>query len=436
VEHYRNKGYKLNDEDYVFCPNIEPYKCLDKYMKEENLNDLKLYLAVAVTAPFMQNIRSSLWISNPAEVSEDGKLSETCEEQYQRGLSEMENLIPFDLDQIYTKKHYSKEFRDGFQKIVDEFHSEYKKAINICGYGPTIRANMLKKLDKMKVYSLCPDDKTYEKLRIPYDLTTAEEGGNLADNLLKVYAYCADMERMTIGTKETSIDWWYPDEQVFDCLLPKENNAFFNSSTNIAVFFHGVIGTDSLFTSNPEEDPEIDTKNLAYLACTIGHEMGHAFDFQGSCFDEDGYLVDIWGDDDKSVYQQKVDKLADIYDSINVCTIPAKKKAYYQDGHKTVGEAMADLGGTEIALRILKEKYPGRDDLIQKFYIYTAEQWIDTSWDNYSEWQVKAVQGDVHPCPRARTNGVTSMMEDYYRVFDVKETDAMYVAPEDRVRLW
>ena len=98
---------------------------------------------------------------------------------------------------------------------------------------------------------------------------------------------------------------------------------------------------------------------------------------------------------------------------------------------------MADLGGTEIALRIIKHKYPGRDDLIRSFFEQTAEQWLNT--DDYDWLYEKAAdyyREEVHPFFRQRANGVASMMDEFYRVFDVRETDAMYVAPEDRVQIW
>jgi putative endopeptidase len=61
---------------------------------------------------------------------------------------------------------------------------------------------------------------------------------------------------------------------------------------------------------------------------------------------------------------------------------------------------------------------------------------MTTKEDRLEPYEKDGYLKDVHPLTRPRTNGVASMMDDYYRVFDVKETDAMYVAPEDRVRLW
>ncbi|MBR6230270.1 MAG: Ig-like domain-containing protein [Eubacterium sp.] len=436
AEHFRKKGYDLSDKDVVYCTGIGASQCLDSYMKEKNLGILKMYLAEAAAYPLTEYVRENYRIALPQDVDKDGKLTGDAEEQYRKGMSATEMLLPYDLDQIYTRKVYPKGFQEGFQALVEEFRQAYRKAIESSGYGSTIRANMLKKIDNLKVYSLFPDDETYKKFQIPYDLTTAEEGGNLADNLLKIRTYEADMERMTVGTKENSIAWWYPDERVFDSFLPKENNAFYNPLSNTAVFPHGSVGPEGLFTLNATGNAEVEVQNLAYLASLIGHEMGHAFDFQGTMFDEKGYLADLWGDDDKSGYQRKVDKLADIYGSLVMCTMTDRKTAYYQNGHKVVGEAMADLGGTETSLRILKEKYPGRDDLVQQFYRHTAEQWLDTKWEHLVEREVMMNRGDVHPAPRARANGVASMMDDFYRVFDVKEGDPMYVSPEDRVSLW
>ena len=440
-EHMQKKGYKVSENDLIQVVAPAGYTVLnDCLAKESNLNILKYYLADVATFHLLEYSRLSLkaaYIMNPEIYSDldDSEKQQSLEEDYLKQMEGLESAVPWDLDHIYTKTVYPADYKTRFEKLVQEYKATYREAIEESKYDPTFKANMLKKIDNLKVSSLYPDDATYKKYEIPYDLTTAAEGGNLAENLLKVYQYRANLECMTVGTKYGSMDWWFLEDDLFQG-LPSTLNAFYDFSNNHCIFMHGGIGLNILFYEETGDETETEIKNLGYLATTIGHEMGHVFDTTGSLFDEKGDLVDPWGSDDLNVYYDKVNKLAQLYDSMAFYADRAGKKAYYQDGFKVIGEAMADLGGTEISLRIIQKKYPGRDDLIRKFYRYSAEQWMSTEQDEIPPYGISEIQNDVHPAPRQRANGVASMMDEFYRVFDVSETDAMYVAPEDRVSLW
>ena len=440
-EHLQKKGYKFSETDMMQVTAPGGFIVLNKYMADEkNLAVLKMYLIEAATYELLQYSRLSLKVSyekNP-EISEGDAAAQEkqLEEEYQKQMTNLEDLIPWDFDHIYTKTVYPSDFKPRFEKLVQEYRTAYHDAIAASEYGETFKTNMLKKIDNLKVDCLYPDDATYKKYELPYDLTTAGEGGNLADNLLRVRQYRADLECMTIGTLYGSMDWWYVNDDLFQS-MPSTPNAYYDFSNNRCVFFHGDIGLNIMFYEDSGNEIETEVKNLGYLSTTIGHEMGHAFDNLGSMFDHTGKMVNPWGSDDSSVYNDKVNKLAQIYSSLVVYADRTGKKAYYHTGSKVVGEAMADLGGAEISVRIIKKKYPGRDDLIQKFYRYNAEQWMTTDSDNdLPEYAVNELLQDEHPVNRQRVNGVASMTDDFYRVFDVQETDAMYVAPEDRVRLW
>ncbi len=440
-EHLEKKGYKLSDKTIVQVEHPGAYLTLNKYLaNEKNLEILKLYLTDASTFFFTQQTRAEMRIAYEAhpsllEMSGAGSVEEAVENGYKKTMGNPEVALPWDLDHIYTDTVYPKDYKAKFEKMVQEYKDTYREAIQSSEYGDTFKANMLKKLDKMKALCLYPGDQTYKNYEIPYDLVTAAEGGNLADNLLKIRQYQADLECMTVGSSMCEYDWWYPNDALFQS-LPNENNAYYVYMNNVCYFFHGGIGLNGLFFENPTDSPEIDAKNIGYMATTIGHEMGHAFDSNGCLFNEDGKMVDPWGTDDSSVYSAKVDKLSSIYDSFLKYGDLEEKKSYYNDGNRVIDEAMADLGGTEISLRLLKKKYPNRDDLIKSFFEYTAEQWMSTQYDILPANMLPDVLRDPHPDPLSRTNGVASMMDEFYRIFDVKETDAMYVAPEDRVVLW
>ena len=43
---------------------------------------------------------------------------------------------------------------------------------------------------------------------------------------------------------------------------------------------------------------------------------------------------------------------------------------------------------------------------------------------------------DVHSLPRYRVNGILPHIDAWYEAFGIKESDKLYISPEQRVRLW
>ena len=440
-EHFEKKGYPVYDDETIRFSNQGVYVLLEKYLaKKKNLDILKLYLAEAATYKLLKYSRRAIRVTYEAypellQIMGATSIDEAVDNQFRLTMDTLPGEIQWDVDHLYTKLVFPEGYKAQFEKLVQEYLGAYRDAISECEYNDSFKTNMLKKLDKMRLECLYPDEETYKNYCIPYDLVTADEGANLAENLLKTYQYHADLERMVIGKKGGELVWWNSDESLFE-KMPSENNAYYERLTNKCIFCYGVVGLNGIFFDNPDGNPELEVKNLGYMATTIGHEMGHAFDDKGSLFNEDGMFFNSWGDGGSALYDAKVKKLSEIYGSLLMYADPVKKIAYYQDGMKVIGEAMADLSGTEISLRIIQKKYPGRDDLIQKFFRYTAEQWMTTEEDYIDPMFLSKYQKNEHPLSRSRTNGVVSMMDEYYRVFNVSDSDPMYVAPEDRVQLW
>ncbi len=441
-DYFKKIGFDLKDDTLVFFAEDNVLKRMNEYMKsEENLDMLKGYTALVVLQSLNFYTRTGIEleyrlsnIDNPEELTEE-KIKEYIDQRQEYFLDAIEYEIPWDVDQVYTKRYYSKTYKQEFEKLVDDFVGEYETAISESWMSDKAKKNMLKKLSKTKFNNLYPNEEEYKLLTVRDDMVTAQEGGNFADNLIVLQKNKADLMRLTIGKESGSYTWWAPSRSI-DILTfaPWTNNASFDWVRNQAFFAH--VGISAFFKSNPDNNEDTDVRNIAYMAGTIGHEIGHGYDNLGSCFNGDGNIENLWTDEDKESYNKKVDKLADFYEHSMAYPDFENNTARYQDGKNVVGEAMADLGGTEIALRILKKKYPNDDNKIRQFYKHTAQMWLNTSVDGISGDILDVRINNEHPAYRLRTNNVASMMDEFYRVFEVKESDAMYVNPEDRVVLW
>ncbi len=437
----KDKGYKIDDSTPVYISGGKTLKSFDNVIASGDcLNGLKGLAILTSVTNFLSYTRPGSELNYRYMMGDDiDKLSaKDIEEEVTRRVNvlydDICSLAPYDLDHVYTDTYYSDTYKPNFEKLAQAFADEYKVAIADSWMSEKAKKNMLKKVNQMKFNSLYPTDEEYKLLCVKDDLKTANEGGTLAGNLKYVFKTQADLLRMTVCEDVKKYTWWAPGGRLSDGPKPWDLNAFYDPYVDEAYFCHKYLVNS--YVDNPTDSKDINVMNLGYLAVTIGHEIGHAFDNNGSCFNADGDIENLWTDDDYNVYQNKCNKLANVYDTMIGYVDLAHNKAFYQKGNAVVNEAMADLGGTEIGLRIVKKLYPNDDEAVRNFFKYSAKQWVSTEEHDMSGDNYIYRLDNEHPMYRLRANGVPSMIDDYYKVFDVKETDGMYVAPDKRVTLW
>ncbi len=440
--HYDNRS----DDSLVEVRNFSMIDIMEEYATEKKLDALKGYAIIRALHDFgvysPKGVAADFELMTAGSITDTEKREEIIDRLLSSGLDNIVDQIPWDFDQVYTDDVYEDGFKEETENLVERYVKTYRDAISNCWMGAKAKKNMLAKVDKMRFFSAFPDSSEYKGMEIQDDLKTAAENGTFGENLLLLKKYRNDLLHLLVGHKECERGWmaFEGTNPVTDIMGPWNNNAYYDNRLNAAYFCH--VGLSTLIESNPKKDEELDAKNIAMMATTIGHEIGHSFDDEGSCYNADGQLQNLWDEQDKQVFRQKVDQLAAVYDTTIAYGDLENNRAFYQDGQNVVGEVLADLGGTEIALKLLKSTYQKdrtaeeMKSMIKEFYLYTALQWMTTGFDRIPEEYIDYYIKDVHPLFRQRTNGVASMMNDFYEVFDVKETDAMYYAPEDRVELW
>lgn len=180
---------------------------------------------------------------------------------------------------------------------------------------------------------------------------------------------------------------------------------------------------------------------------TMGHEMTHGFDTSGSQFDKNGNYTPngIWASEaDKAEFDRRTELLVKCYDSYDV--LPDEMPGVKADGKTTLGENIADLGGTEIAYqaflnRLKIDGYTGDNLKLmkQRFFLSLGEEWrskYGADYVNYVAFGKDNPHGaDVHSLSKERVNGVVANMNSWYEAFDIKD-GALYRAPKDRIKIW
>ena len=207
------------------------------------------------------------------------------------------------------------------------------------------------------------------------------------------------------------------------------DNAFYSASINSLVILPSWI-------TKPRFDNDLNEATLYATAVTFGHEFCHGFDASGSLYDETGQYRNWWQPADQAAFQAKQQVMIELFNQLEA--YPGQ----LADGKKTLVENMADYGGITLALECYKQRLKELgivgtqfDEQIKKFFIAYAYFWryekeLDVD-------MMKALyEKDTHSIPHNRINGMARLQDDWYRLFDVKSTDKLYLAPQDRVKIW
>ena len=212
-------------------------------------------------------------------------------------------------------------------------------------------------------------------------------------------------------------------------MTPQTNNAYYDPSTNQITFPAAIL-------QPPYFDPNADAAaNYGSIGATIGHEIGHGFDDQGRLYDATGKLNDWWTKASADAYEAKTKKLVAQYDSYE--PLPGT----HIKGQLTLGENIGDLAGLEVAYDAYRRYVAahGEPPVIggltgdQRFFIAYGYSWETKYRDGYLRGMLLT---NPHSPAKYRVNGVVRNMDAWYKAFGVKPGDAMYLPPEQRVRIW
>jgi putative endopeptidase len=216
-------------------------------------------------------------------------------------------------------------------------------------------------------------------------------------------------------------------------MLPMTVNAYYNPVLNEIVFPAAIL-------QPPFFDPHADDAiNYGGIGAVIGHEVSHGFDDQGSEYDASGALKNWWTKEDARKFKAATKKLVDQY--ATYCPFPAAadKPAQCVNGKLTLGENIADLAGLTIAYNAYKLSLGGKEAPVldgmtgdQRFFLGWAQVWRRLYRD---QELVNRLVTDSHSPSEFRV-AVVRNLDPWYDAFSPAEGEALYLAPEKRVRIW
>lgn len=166
--------------------------------------------------------------------------------------------------------------------------------------------------------------------------------------------------------------------------------------------------------------------NLGGIGFIITHEISHAFDNNGSKFDENGLLNNWYTESSTKKYEELQNKVIEYYNKYEII------HNISNNGKRTIGENIADLAAMECLTNILTNDKASKEDY-QKTYESFAKIWSN----NYSKG-TKVMQSfiDTHSTNEIRVNSVLLSTNKFYEIYKIDSNDSMYIKPEERVNIW
>lgn len=334
--------------------------------------------------------------------------------RWKRALGVPNALLGEAVGQLYVEKHFPQSSKEKMLTLVGNLKTALGEHINgLTWMSDTTKQRAIEKLDAFTVKIGYPDKwRDYSTLKI-------DRRRSYWDNIKDAIKHEVDYNLS---------DWGKPVDKTRWYMTPQTVNAYYSPLSNEICFPAGILQAPYF---NPDADP---AENYGAIGVVIGHEMTHGFDDQGSQFDKEGNFANWWTAADKEKFDSLTSGLADQFDSIVVLGDT------HANGRFTLGENIADQGGLRVAYTAYHNSLGDSEGEVidgftpdQRFFLSYANVWAGNIRDEEILLRTKT---DPHSLGRWRVNGSLKNIEPFFRAFDIKEGDAMYLAPEKRVIIW
>jgi putative endopeptidase len=333
--------------------------------------------------------------------------------RWKRAVTLVDTQVGEALGKLYVDAYFPADSKAKMLSLVGDIRTAMGARIDKLDWmSPATKAKAHEKLAQFRVKIAYPD-----KWRDYSGLTVRD--GDLYGNVQRAYAFDYEFRVKRLGGPVDKSEWG---------MTPATINAYYNPTGNEIVFPAAILQPPFF---DPEGDPAI---NYGGVGAVIGHELTHGFDDQGRRYDGAGRLTDWWTAEDAARFQAEAVKLGKQYGAFEV--LPGAKI----NGDLTMGENIADLGGLLLALDAYHASLNGQPAPIidgltgdQRVFLGWAQVWRGKTRDDALRQQLVS---DPHAPNRARVDVPVRNIDAFYASFGVKPGDAMYVAPEQRVRIW
>ena len=399
------KGIMGRDLETINVPNTKYFENYSKIVNQDNFSKIKSWIlvqeAMAASNSLTEDYRLNFQSISMAIMGTQKPISKE-DTVYEMSV----NLFSDVMSVYYGRKYFGEEAKTDVTGMIDKIKNVYRGRLQQNDWlTEDTRNKAIEKLDKMKVFVGYQED---------VDPGTKELHLDPNKSFFELSEDIAQFgKRYTIDHFEDPIDKNKWSGSAFDI------NAYYNPESNSINFPAGILQAP-FYDKNQSTE-----KNYGGIGVVIGHEITHAFDSNGADYDENGDMHNWWTKADTKAFDKRIKAFEDQWNGLEIYGTKV-------NGKLTVTENVADAGGLSSTLQVLKTDMtkPNLKDYFENY----ADIWKQKASLQYNKYTM--VQ-DVHAPNELRVNQQLKNLPEFYETYpQIKEGDAMYLAPSKRISLW
>ena len=399
------KGIMGRDLETINVPNTKYFENYSKVVNQDNFSKIKSWIlvqeAMAASNSLTEDYRLNFASISMAIMGTQKPLSKE-DTVYEMSV----NLFSDVMSVYYGRKYFGEEAKTDVTGMIDKIKNVYRGRLQQNDWlTEGTRNKAIEKLDKMKVFVGYQED---------VDPGTKELHLDPNKSFFELSEDIAQFgKRYTIDHFDDPIDKNKWSGSAFDI------NAYYNPESNSINFPAGILQAP-FYDKNQSTE-----KNYGGIGVVIGHEITHAFDSNGADYDENGDMHNWWTKADTKAFDKRIKAFEDQWNGLEIYGTKV-------NGKLTVTENVADAGGLSSTLQVLKTDVtkPNLKDYFENY----ANIWKQKASLQYNKYTM--VQ-DVHAPNELRVNQQLKNLPEFYEAYpQIKEGDAMYLAPSKRISLW
>ena len=399
------KGIMGRDLETINVPNTKYFENYSKVVNQDNFSKIKSWMlvqeAMAASNSLTEDYRLNFASISMAIMGTQKPISKE-DTVYEMSV----NLFSDVMSVYYGRKYFGEEAKTDVTGMIDKIKNVYRGRLQQNDWlTEETRNKAIEKLDKMKVFVGYQED---------VDPGTKELHLDPNKSFFELSEDIAQFgKRYTIDHFDEPIDKNKWSGSAFDI------NAYYNPESNSINFPAGILQAP-FYDKNQSTE-----KNYGGIGVVIGHEITHAFDSNGADYDENGDMHNWWTKADTKAFDKRIKAFEDQWNGLEIYGTKV-------NGKLTVTENVADAGGLSSTLQVLKTDMtkPNLKDYFENY----ADIWKQKASLQYNKYTM--VQ-DVHAPNELRVNQQLKNLPEFYEAYpQIKEGDAMYLAPSKRISLW
>lgn len=409
--YFEQVGYKVPE---LNMSQPQPIKDVISIINNNDIEVWKNYLKYHTISNNAELLSEEIYLANFDFYGRTLRGQQEPRPRWKRAVSQMSGTtsLGFAIGKIYVNEYFPESSKAQMSELVENLRTALGQRIdNLDWMSEETKVNAKEKLMAFNPKIGYPDEwQSFDGLA----MSEKDLMGNVMN--LRKFFHAQSVER---ELQKTDRNRWG--------MTPQRVNAYYNSSFNEIVFPAAILQPPFF---DPNADPAV---NYGAIGAVIGHEMGHGFDDQGSKSDANGIQRNWWTDEDRAAFEAKADMLAEQYNQYEPI------EGNFVNGRNSLGENIGDVGGLSMAYHAYKLSLNGKEAPVidgltgdQRFFLAWAQVWKEKRTE---ESMLNQLRAGTHAPGRYRAQAPRNH-DAWYEAFDVKPGDALYLPPEERVKIW